>query len=174
VEHVRVARAGGGAGSARLPLLLLSFAGALVIYLLVGALFDHGVTRSPAVLTLGALFIMGLFVFLARGASSQAVLLRVLPVAAVAAALYFSLQIAAAMFFAPLLPAVPPLGIVGIALVTLVLLSFAALSLFQVMPPAIERRWYRAAYVHLANGLYANAVFNKLTGALRRDSTLRT
>jgi NAD(P)H-quinone oxidoreductase subunit 5 len=32
-----------------------------------------------------------------------------------------------------------------------------------------QRPLWRAARVHLANGLYVNAIFNRLVGALRRE-----
>jgi NAD(P)H-quinone oxidoreductase subunit 5 len=54
------------------------------------------------------------------------------------------------------------------ALMVAVVVAFAGVSLFQVMIPAKigDPRW-RAAYVHLRNGLYANVWFDRWVGALR-------
>ena len=51
-----------------------------------------------------------------------------------------------------------------------VIACFAALTLLQLVPAPEGSRWFRAAYVHVNNGLYANAVFSRLTGAFRRDT----
>ena len=87
--------------------LVASLVIALVIFAGIGRLFAHDITSSLAVQTLGAIYIVGLFVFLAKGAGTGALLLRVAPVAAVAAGLYFMLQIAAASYFAAQVPPVP-------------------------------------------------------------------
>ena len=113
---------------------------------------------------------MGLFVFLARGAGSRAILLRVVPGAAIAATLYFALQVGAAALFASQVPVVPTPGLLQQLLAALVLSSFATVSLLQVTQPGTCARWHRLAWVYLHNGLFANAVFNRLTGALRRHA----
>ena len=92
-----------------------------------------------------------------------------MPAAAVASALYVALQTGAAAYFAGQVPPVPDVSALDITLAALVLISFAAVALLQILPMPDTARWYRSAYVHLSNGLYANALFNRLTGALRRD-----
>ena len=169
VEDVKVARSVSRDEKPTNALILFSLLIALATYAGVGQLFHHDVTGSLAVQTLGASFIMGLFVFIARGATRHEILVRVVPIAGIAAGLYFSLQIGAAAFFASQVPAHPQPDLVDRMLAALVLLSFAAVTLHQVMRTPAKSRWLRAAYVHLQNGLYANAVFNRLTGAIRRD-----
>ncbi len=169
VERAEVQRAvDGDAHPGALP-LLASLAAALGTFFGVGLLFDHSVSGSIAIQTLGLSFMIGLFVFLARGASSRLILIRTLPAAAVASALYFALQTGAAAYFAGQVPPVPDVSALDITLAALVLISFAAVALLQILPMPDTARWYRSAYVHLSNGLYANALFNRLTGALRRD-----
>ena len=169
VDDVRTARDVAGDMAPGPLLLASSLLIALATFIGIGRLFEHDITASLAVQTLGASFIMGLFVFLARGASSRQLLVRVVPAAAAAAMLYFGLQVAAASYFASQTPPLPPTDLIDRLLAGLVLLSFAAVTLHQTMRPPTDARWYRAAYVHLSNGLYANALFNRLTGALRRD-----
>ena len=170
VDQARTNRDVAGDASPPLPMLVVALGMALATYLGVGALFGHPATSVLAVQTLGAIFVMGLFVFLARGAGARATLQRVVPGAAIAAALYFSLQIGAARLFASQVPAVPDPGLTGKLLAALVLASFAVVTVLQVAPAAASARWHRAAYVHLRNGLYANAVFNRLTGVIRNDA----
>ena len=113
--------------------------------------------------------ILGLFVFLARGANSRLILIRTVPAAIVAAALYFTVQTGAAAYFAQQVPPVPNVTALDVFLAALILASFAGVALLQILPAPEKARWYRTAYVHLSNGLYANTLFNRLTGALRRD-----
>jgi len=150
--------------------LLASLVIALAIFSGIGALFDHDITDSLAVQTLGAIYIMGLLVFLGKGAGSGALLLRVVPVAAVAAGLYFALQVGAARFFGAQVPPIPEPGVIDQVIAGVVIACFAALTLLQLVPAPDRSRWFRAAYVHVNNGLYANAVFSRLTGAFRRDT----
>ena len=149
--------------------LLLSLVMALVIFAGIGRLFSHDITSSLAVQTLGAIYIVGLFVFLAKGAGTGALLLRVAPVAAVAALLYFTLQIAAAAYFGAQVPPIPAPSTFDRAIAVLVIVSFAAMSLLQLVKTPDQSRWYQKAWVLMNNGLYANAIFSRLTGAFRRD-----
>ncbi len=169
VEHAEIQRAvDGDRRPGALP-LLASLVAALGTFFGVGLLFDHSISGSLAIQTLGLSFMIGLFVFLARGASSRLILIRTLPAAAVAAGLYFASQTGAAAYFAEQVPPVPDVSALNLTLAVLVLISFGAVALLQILPAPDAARWYRAAYVHLSNGLYANALFNRLTGALRRD-----
>jgi NAD(P)H-quinone oxidoreductase subunit 5 len=48
-------------------------------------------------------------------------------------------------------------------------LSFAIVAILQLLEPArIDSPNWRAAQVHVANGFYVNAWFDRLVGALRR------
>ncbi len=170
VEQVKVARSAASDDTPGVAALVTSLVMALAIYLGVGTLFDHAITESLAVQTLGAIFIMGLYVFLARGSGARGLLLRTAPVAAVTAALYFTLQIGAAQYFGSQLPPLPPAGPAEKLLAAIILAAFAVVTMLQVLPQPDRARWYRALYVHLSNGLYANAVFDRLTGGLRRDT----
>ena len=55
-----------------------------------------------------------------------------------------------------------------VAIMALAVASFAAITLLQLAGPSTRSAAWARAYVHLANGLYANPVFNRLAGALRR------
>jgi len=75
------------------------------------------------------------------------------------------LQLAAARLLAGALPPVQALrgGPLDLAIVALVVLSFAAVTVLQSLLPgkAAEPRW-QALYIHLANGLYVNTLANRL------------
>ena len=172
VERAEVQRAVDGDGYPGPLPLIASLLAALTTFFGVGLLFDHSISGSVAIQTLGMSFMIGLFVFLARGASSRLILARTVPAAALAAGLYFALQTGAAAFFAEQVPPVPTVTALDVTLAALILVSFAGVALLQILPMPDHTRWYRAAYVHLSNGLYANALFNRLSGALRRDPAI--
>jgi NAD(P)H-quinone oxidoreductase subunit 5 len=66
---------------------------------------------------------------------------------------------------------VPELGPASLAIVTLVIASFTAVTLFQIFAPTLAGHpLAAAAYVHISNGLYANAVFDRLVEAGRRHT----
>jgi len=171
VDHVAAQRAVAGDRRPGSIALIVALALALLIFAGIGRLFDHAITDSPAVLALGAIFIMGLFVWLSRGAGNAAVLLRVVPLAAVTATVFFLLQIGAANWFAPQLPEVPAVSGSGYTLAVLIVAAFAALTVLQVVRLPAASALHRAAWVHLRNGLYANAFLNRRLGASRRDAT---
>lgn len=169
IDQVRLDRSVAADQRPSALLLVLGLAFALSIYVGIGALFEHRIAGSLAVQTLGAIFIMGLFVLIARGASSKDLLIRVVPVAALSATLYFTLQIGAAVYFdLPPVPYLSPASQNGF-LAGLVLVTFALVTLHQVLPAHSTSRWYRTAFVHLRNGLYTNSAMTRLTGANSRD-----
>ncbi len=147
-----------------LALAMATFAGAAV-------LFGYSFASAPAVVGLGAVFVMGLTLMVARGAHNLAVLLRVVGFSAAASIVYFALQAATAFLLGGVIPLATPLGPIGLALLAGVLTAFAAAIVLQALAPARGRPLARALYVHIANGFYANALFNRLVGALRLRAT---
>ena len=81
---------------------------------------------------------------------------------------YFALQLGAHRLLASALPAPVPLsGVFATTLAVLVVLAFMLVLVLQSELPyrAATRRW-RAAYVHLHNGLYLNALANRVVQRL--------
>ncbi len=145
----------------------LGIAAALGIYAGVAALFGYAITRSPTVVGLGAVFVMGLVLMLARAAADARVLVRAVGLSAGASAAYFALQGGVAFALRGAIPEAAPLDPLARGLLAVVLSGFAVTILAQALAPARTRGVARALYVHIANGFYANALFNRLAGALR-------
>lgn len=140
---------------------------ALVIYAAVGFLF--GLTgKSPQAIALGAILIFGVAYLLAQGLADAAprVLTQRTAAFSVAAAVgYFALQTAAEWLMAGTLPATPAPGPLEWALIVLALLSFGLVAVAQAMFPLWAYHPAAAGLrVHLSNGLYANAIFDRLLG----------
>lgn len=155
--------------------VLRAFALALAIYAVIG--FGFGLeTKSPQAIALGAILIFGVAYLLAQGLADAAprVLTRRTALYAVAASVsYFALQTGAEWLTAGTLPATPAPGPLEWALIVLALVSFGLVAFAQAMFPLWSNHPAAAGLrVHLSNGLYANAVFDRLVGnwSARRPS----
>ncbi|WP_425458113.1 proton-conducting transporter membrane subunit [Celeribacter marinus] len=142
-----------------------AFVIALLIYAGIGVLF--GMTqKSPQAIALGAILIFGVAYLLAQGLADAAprVLTRRTAAYSVAAATgYFGLQTAAYWITQNTLPATPTPGPLEWALIILALMSFGLVAVAQAMFPLWAYHPAAAGLrIHLSNGLYANAIFDKL------------
>jgi len=144
-----------------------AFLAALVIYILVGLGF--GLThKSPQVVALGAILIFGVAYMLAQGfadAAPKALTLRTAVYAVATSVGYFALQSSATLLTASVLPATPTPGPLEWALIVIALVSFGLIAIVQAMFPLWAYHPAAAGLrVHLSNGFYANAVFDRLVG----------
>jgi NAD(P)H-quinone oxidoreductase subunit 5 len=155
--------------------IIASLVVALLLYASTGWLFGVFAEKSAAVISLGAILIMGLTLLIAesmQGRIEVRVIGRIVLAAGAASCAYFVLQKGAAALPASSLPIAPTPDSAGMAIMVLVMVSFAAVTILQILAPtrSVGRAW-RIARVHLANGLYVNACFNRLVGVLRRPAT---
>jgi NAD(P)H-quinone oxidoreductase subunit 5 len=150
-----------------------AFLAALVLYAAIGwgFGFQH---KSPQAIALGAILIFGVAYLFAQGladAAPQALLRRMATYAVAASVGYFALHWLALTLTAGALPATPAPGPLEWALIVLAVLSFGLVAIAQAMFPLWAYHPAAAGLrVHLSNGLYANAVFDRVLGgwALRR------
>lgn len=144
--------------------VLQAFALAIVIYGVTGALlgFDG---KSVQAVALGVILIFGVAYLLAQGladAAPKALTRRMVLWSAITSVSYFALQVAAQKLTAGTLPATPAPGPLEWALIVLALLSFGTVAVAQATfplwaghPAALGLR------VHLSNGFYLNALFDR-------------
>ena len=148
---------------------------ALTIYAVVG--FGFGFQhKSPQAIALGAILIFGVAYMLAQGLADAAPreLTRRTVVYAVATSVsYFALQVFATRLTSAVLPAAPSPGPLQWVLIVLAVVSFGLVAVFQAMFPLWAYHPAAAGLrVHLSNGFYANAVFDRLLGGWRlRDAS---
>jgi NAD(P)H-quinone oxidoreductase subunit 5 len=86
---------------------------------------------------------------------------------------YFALQEAATLLTTGILPPTPMPGPLEWALIVLALISFGLVAILQAMFPLWA--YHPAAgglRVHLSNGFYANAAFDRITGGWQNRNTL--
>jgi NAD(P)H-quinone oxidoreductase subunit 5 len=150
-----------GAAAAR------AFLTALGIYAAVGLLFGFS-DKSPQAIVLGAILVLGVAYLLAQGfadAAPRALTRRTALYSVAAAVSYFALQTGAARLTAATLPPTPAPGPLEWFLLALTVVSFGAVAFAQALFPLWAHHPAAAGLrVHLANGLYVNAVFDRVLG----------
>ena len=148
---------------------------ALAGYAAIGLMFDFH-HRPPQAIALGAILIFGVAYLLAQGLADRApraLTRRMTAYAVVASFGYFTLHALADALTAGTLPPTPAPGALEWALIVLAVLSFGLVAVAQAMFPLWAYHPAAAGLrVHLSNGLYANAVLDRVLGgwALRRAS----
>jgi NAD(P)H-quinone oxidoreductase subunit 5 len=152
-----------------------AFVLALAIYAVVG--FGFGFQhKSPQAIALGAILIFGVAYMLAQGladAAPRALTRRIIVYAVATSVSYFALQVFAVWLTSGVLPATPAPGPLQWALIVLAVISFGLVAIVQAMFPLWAYHPAAAGLrVHLSNGFYANAVFDRLLRGWRlRNAT---
>ena len=165
VRNVAAIRRPGPVAVPSLRNVLQAFAIAIVIYAAVGAVlgFDG---KSVQAIVLGVILIFGVAYLLAQGfadTAPRALMRRMVVYALVTSVSYFALQVVALSLTAGSLPATPAPGPLEWALMVLALASFGLVAVAQSTFPLWAAHPAAAGLrVHLSNGLYANAIFDKL------------
>ncbi len=152
--------------------VLRSFGLALLLYAAVAAGFTALVgEKSPQALALGAILIFGVSYLIAQGladAAPGALTRRTLAASLAAALAYFGFQVVAQAVWGPSLPEVPVPGALEWALIVLAVLSFGLVAFAQALFPLWAHHPATAGLrVHLANGLYLNALLDRVIGGFR-------
>ncbi|HMB09233.1 proton-conducting transporter membrane subunit [Saliniramus sp.] len=149
--------------------VLRAFALALVLYALVATFFGFVFgSKSAQALSLGAILIFGVAYLVAQGMADAAPreLTRRTVMASFAATLaYFGFHLVADLVWGAHLPAAPVPGPLEWGLIVLMLFSFGLIAVAQALFPLWAHHPAAAGLrVHLANGLYLNAVLDRMIG----------
>ncbi len=144
-----------------------SFALALALYVGVGLVFGM-LSKPPQAIALGAILIFGVVYLIAQGladAAPRALTWRTVVMSIAATASYFALQDGATWLSVQTLPLPPePDGLIW-AIIVMALASFAVAAVAQTTFPLWAGHPAVAGLrVHLMNGLYINAVVDRLSG----------
>lgn len=172
IAHVAQLRKPGPVAVPGAGAVLRAFAAALVLYagVAAGYAFLSG-PKSPQALALGAILIFGVAYLIAQGladSAPKALTLRTTIAAFGAAIAYFGFHLGAFALWGAHVPAPPVAGPLEWALITLAILSFGVVAIAQALFPIWAHHPAAAGLrVHLANGLYLNAVLDRMIGGLR-------
>ena len=172
VRAVNATRKPGPVAVPGLAAVARSFALALVLYGGVASAFTLLVgDKSPQALALGAMLIFGVSYLIAQGladAAPAALTQRTLAASGAAALAYFGFQVVAQTVWGSALPATPVAGALEWALIVLAILTFGLVAFAQALFPLWAHHPATAGLrVHLANGLYLNALLDRLIGGFR-------
>jgi NADH:ubiquinone oxidoreductase subunit 5 (subunit L)/multisubunit Na+/H+ antiporter MnhA subunit len=149
-----------------------SFALALLLYAVVAGGFGLlAGPKSAQALALGAILIFGVAYLVAQGladAAPRALTQRTARASLAAAVAYFGFHTLAGLLWGPHLPAPPAPGALEWALIVLTVASFGLVAVAQALFPLWAHHPAMAGLrVHLANGLYLNAVLDRVIGELK-------
>ncbi len=164
VDTIAANRRPGPVAIPRVKAVGRAFLLALAIYLVSGLAFglDH---KSPQAIALGAILIFGVAYMLAQGladAAPRALTRRTITYALATSISYFALQNIADWLTAGVLPPVPAPGPLEWALIVLAVVTFGLVAVIQAMFPLWAYHPAAAGLrVHLSNGFYANAIFDR-------------
>ncbi len=154
-----------------------AFAVALVLYAAVAVGF--GILAGPKsaqAVALGAILIFGVAYLVAQGladAAPRALTRRTALASFGAAVAYFSFQLIAGALWGAALPAPPVPDALEWGLIVLAILSFGLVAVAQALFPLWAHHPAAAGLrVHLANGLYLNALLDRLIGGFRAPGSL--
>lgn len=169
VEQVASIRRPGPVATPGGTAVMQAFLAALAIYMAIGFSFwwVFGFeSKSPQALSLGAILVLGVAYLLAQGfagAAPASLMRKTAFYALVATASYFALQSAAEWLTHGALPPTPAPGRLEWTLIALATLSFGAVALAQaLLPHWAHHPAAQGLRVHLSNGLYVNAVTDRL------------
>ena len=150
---------------------------AIAIYAVIAALFGIG-EKSVQTIALGAILIFGVAYLLAQGladAAPRELTWRTAVYSLGATIGYFTLQTIAEWLTAGTLPSAPQPGPLEWVLMVCALISFGVVAVAQsTFPLWAYHPASRGLRVHLANGLYANAIADRMVGGWRTAFTRTT
>jgi hypothetical protein len=154
-----------------------AFGLALLIYAAVATGFGLAFgPKSAQALALGAILVFGVAYLVAQGladAAPAALTRRTMAASVGAAVAYFGFHGIAMAVAGNVLPQAPLPGPLEWALIVLTLLSFGLVAVAQALFPHWAHHPAAAGLrVHLANGLYLNAVLDRAIGGFRAARTL--
>lgn len=155
--------------------VLKSFALALAIFAAIAASFTAVFgPKSPQALSLGAILIFGVAYLVAQGLADRAPapLTKRTAAAALAAAIgYFSFQTIAQSLWGATLPPAPAPSALEWAMLVIAVASFGLVAFAQALFPLWAHHPAAAGLrVHLANGLYLNALLDRAIGGFRTQT----
>jgi NAD(P)H-quinone oxidoreductase subunit 5 len=146
--------------------LAISIIAVMAVTVTISSLFGATLADKPGAFTLGAVLVLAMIMLISNGIDERPngyVVVRTVVLAAVVTLVYFSLQFLIEVLLADSVPPTQRLrGVLELAIVVAIILSFTVVTVFQSLLPAqsSEARW-AALYAHLANGLYVNTVANR-------------
>jgi NAD(P)H-quinone oxidoreductase subunit 5 len=158
--------------SAPRPLsLLVNLAASLAIFLAVATILGIDVTKRPGETAMIAIFMIAVSYLLVKGNTGKPtayVVGRTVLMAVLVTLAFFTLELIAAALLGSAVAVFPTPNTPTLVAIVLAVLAFAGVTVLSALLPALAQRpRWRALYVHLKNGCYANALFDRFLQSSR-------
>ncbi len=144
---------------------------ALAFYLPLALVWGIDLGGDPVLIAIGGILVIGTTQLVAPALDSTGGWSGTVRAAGLALAVtlsFFTLEAGAHVLLESTLPVSVPRGLIQLSLIAMVLVAFASVVVLQILEPSrAKSRRRRAIAVHMRNGLYANALYDRAIGALR-------
>jgi NAD(P)H-quinone oxidoreductase subunit 5 len=149
--------------------LFASMLVSIAMFGLVAAVLGVNVLLYPGETALGLIFVIAVAYLIVKGASdiSSLYLLGRTAILAIGVTLaFFALELSAKALLGDVVAVFPAPDTPTLIAMIVAVIAFGTVTLLSALLPAlVQRPAWRAFYVHLKNGFYANALFNRLIRA---------
>lgn len=171
IEYVRNTGAQKLDKAPNLLALLANMAVAVVMFVAVATAIGIDITKRPGETAMITIFMAAVAYLLVKGNTGKAplyVIARTMGMAALVTIAFFILEVTAEALLGRAVAVYPALSMpVMIAVVTAVIIFVAVMVLSAFLPALVNRPAWRAFYVHLKQGFYANALFDRVLDTFR-------
>jgi NAD(P)H-quinone oxidoreductase subunit 5 len=151
--------------------LLANLAIALVVFLGVATALGIDVTKQPGETAVISIFMIAVTYLLVKGTTGNAPLMvigRTALMAVLVTLAFFGLELLGIVLLGSAVAVFPTPDIPTLVVMVLTVVIFAAVTVLSAWLPAlVNRPAWQAFYVHLKNGFYANAMFDRFMQTLR-------
>jgi len=151
--------------------LLANLAASLLVFLFVATALGIDVSKRPGETALGMIFVIAVAYLLVKGTTGKApfiVVGRTVLMAVLVTLAFFVLELSALALLGDAVAVFPTPDTPTLIAMILAVIAFGSVTLLSALLPAlIHRPAWQAFYVHLKNGFYANALFDRIVRVAR-------
>lgn len=150
--------------------IMSSFALATALFTAIAYAWGVEPTDDLSLFLIGSVIVMGISTLFATAMdsdeSSAVVLIRTAVLASIVTISFFALEAVSSRLLAPQVPASHAMSVPEVTLFVILLMAFFIAVIIQIMAPVLSgTSLYRRLGIHLKNGLYANAIFDRMINA---------
>lgn len=171
IEKVRAAKVSKPKRKGSALRIVGGFVLAFVVYVGFALLWGIDPVDELALLATGAIVVMGLSQLITTALDSTGTwkgMLQTCLLAIAVATAFFSLEESMRFILTTQLPGLVQPNVMTTILIAVVLVAFGATVIIQILAPVYPSNpFWRAMGIHFRNGWYANALFDRMIGALR-------
>ncbi|GCC52751.1 hypothetical protein SanaruYs_29890 [Chryseotalea sanaruensis] len=151
--------------------IILSIILATFLFTVIAFVWGVDLTKDISLLLVGGVIVMGLSTLFATAMDSNesnfTALFRTSILASIVTVSFLTLESGSSLLLKSQLPQTSGISSLEITMFIILLIAFGAAAIIQILAPALSvKPSYRRIAIHLRNGFYANAIFDRITNAL--------